>query len=69
MERTRAIDSLPEAYAAAIRQIERGADPTTVATDLGVAPEAVGAFVEVARLKLLELLAAEEAVESGDSNG
>jgi DNA-directed RNA polymerase specialized sigma24 family protein len=56
MDRAAAIAELPEAYGAAIRLAEDGADDKTIAERLGIADEAVGPMLRVARAKLAHAL-------------
>ena len=57
MERSTAIDRLPEAYAAALRLQDEGHDDKAIAAHLGLAPEAVGPLLSMAAAKLRTLLA------------
>lgn len=55
MDRSRAIDLLPEAYAEALRLQEEGLDDL-IPERLGIPPEAVGPLLRLARAKLAALL-------------
>ncbi len=57
MDRSTAIDQLPEAYATALRLRDEGHDDTVIAARLGLAPEAVGPLLGIAAAKLRTLLA------------
>jgi type III secretion system FlhB-like substrate exporter len=50
---------LPTAYAVALRLDESGVAPDVIAEGVGIAAEAVPAFLEVARGKLARLLQGE----------
>ncbi len=56
MDRSTAIDLLPEAYAAALRLQDEGHDDKAIATRLGLAPDAVGPLLRVAAAKLRAIL-------------
>lgn len=58
MDRSTAIDRLPEAYAAALRLQDEGHDDKAIAIRLGLAPDAVGPLLRVAVAKLHTILAA-----------
>jgi len=58
MDRSTAIDRLPEAYAAALRLQDEGHDDKAIAARLGLAPTAVGPLLRVAAAKLHKILAA-----------
>ncbi len=60
MDRSTAIDRLPEAYAAALRLQDEGHDDKAIAVRLGLAPAAVGPLLRVAAAKLHTILAAGE---------
>jgi DNA-directed RNA polymerase specialized sigma24 family protein len=60
MDRSTAIDRLPEAYAAALRLQDEGHDEKTIAVRLGLAPAAVGPLLRLATAKLHTILAATE---------
>jgi DNA-directed RNA polymerase specialized sigma24 family protein len=57
VDRADALDSLPEAYAAALRLRDGGSEPAEIARRLGIAPEAVAGALELAEAKLARLLA------------
>ena len=57
VDRIEALDLLPVTHAVAIRLVDSGATEETIATALGIPPEAVGPTVEVAQAKLARLLA------------
>lgn len=59
MDRADALDSLPEAYAAALRLRDAGSEPVEIARRLRIAPEAVAGALELAEAKLARLLATE----------
>ncbi len=52
MDRAEALDLLPTAYAVALRLDESGVAPAVIAEGVGISPEAVPAFLDVARGKL-----------------
>ena len=60
MERSTAIDRLPEAYATALRLQDEGHDDNAIAARLDLAPAAVGPLLRVAAAKLHNILAARE---------
>ena len=60
MDRSTAIDRLPDAYAAALRLQDEGHDDQAIAARLGLAPAAVGPLLRMAAAKLHTLLAAGE---------
>jgi DNA-directed RNA polymerase specialized sigma24 family protein len=60
MDRSTAIDRLPEAYAAALRLQDEGYDDNAIAVRLGLAPTAVGPLLRVAAAKLRAILTAGE---------
>jgi DNA-directed RNA polymerase specialized sigma24 family protein len=60
MDRSTAIDQLPEAYAAALRLQDEGHDAKVIAARLDLAPAAVGPLLRVAAAKLRSILAAGE---------
>jgi len=60
MDRSTAIERLPEAYAAALRLHDEGHDDKAIAARLGLAPAAVGPLLRVAVAKLDAILAARE---------
>jgi DNA-directed RNA polymerase specialized sigma24 family protein len=60
VDRSTAIDRLPEAYAAALRLRDEGHDDKAIAVRLGLAPAAVGPLLRVAAAKLHTILAAGE---------
>jgi DNA-directed RNA polymerase specialized sigma24 family protein len=55
MERKVALDRLPPAHAIALRAHEQGMSSEGLAALLGIEPEAVGPFIEVANEKLRAL--------------
>jgi DNA-directed RNA polymerase specialized sigma24 family protein len=55
-----ALDSLPEAYAAALRMRDVGTDLDEIARRLRIAPEAVTSALELADAKLARLLALQD---------
>ncbi len=57
MDRSAAIDRLPEAYAAALRLQDEGHDDKAIAARLDLAPAAVGPLLRVAAAKLHSILA------------
>jgi DNA-directed RNA polymerase specialized sigma24 family protein len=57
VDRAVALDSLPEAYAAALRLRDAGSDAAEIARCLRIAPEAVPSALELAQAKLARLLA------------
>lgn len=60
MDRSTAIDRLPEAYAAALRLQDEGHDDNAIAVRLDLAPAAIGPLLRVAEAKLNSILAAGE---------
>jgi DNA-directed RNA polymerase specialized sigma24 family protein len=60
MDRSTAIDRLPDAYAAALRLQDEGHDDKAIAARLDLAPTAVGPLLRVAAAKLQSILAATE---------
>jgi DNA-directed RNA polymerase specialized sigma24 family protein len=60
MDRTAAIDDLPEAYAAALRLRDAGLTDKAIAARLGIEVEAVDALLRVAVAKLAAILAAND---------
>jgi len=56
MDRHEALDLLPPLYAVALRLEEAGADPAVIAEGVGINPQAVPAFLEVAHGKLVRIL-------------
>jgi hypothetical protein len=56
MDRSAAIDQLPEAYAAALRLQDEGHDDKAIAARLDLAPAAVGPLLRVAAAKLHSIL-------------
>ncbi len=60
MDRSTAIDRLPEAYAAALRLQDEGHDDKVIAVRLDLAPAAVAPLLRVAAAKLHSILAAGE---------
>jgi len=69
MDRSDAVDRLPQAYAAALRLQDQGHDETAIAACLGLAPAAVGPLLRMAAAKLQSILAAEPpTVPGGDTH-
>ena len=62
MDRSRAIELLPEAYAEALRLVDAG-QSDSIAERLGIPPEAVGPLLRLARAKLAALLEPERPIE------
>lgn len=60
MDRSAAIDRLPEAYATALRLQDDGHDNQVIAARLGLAPEAVDTLLNMATAKLRTLLTLSE---------
>jgi DNA-directed RNA polymerase specialized sigma24 family protein len=60
MDRSTAIDRLPEAYAAALRLYDEGHDDQAIAARLHLPAEAVGPLLRVATAKLHSIFAANE---------
>ena len=60
MDRSAAIDRLPEAYAAALRLYDAGNDDQAIADQLHLPTEAVGPLLRVATAKLNSIFAANE---------
>jgi DNA-directed RNA polymerase specialized sigma24 family protein len=60
MDRSTALDRLPEAYAAALRLQDEGHDHKAIAARLGLAPDAVAPLLRVAAAKLRTILVAGE---------
>ena len=60
MDRSTAIDRLPEAYAVALRMQDEGHDDQAIAVRLGLALAAVGPLLRMAAAKLHTILAAGE---------
>ena len=60
MDRSTAIDRLPEAYANALRLYDQGHDNQAIAARLDVPPEAVGPLLRLAAAKLQTILAAND---------
>jgi DNA-directed RNA polymerase specialized sigma24 family protein len=60
MDRSAAIDRLPETYATALRLQDEGHDDRAIAARLDLAPDAIGPLLRVAAAKLRTLLAADE---------
>jgi DNA-directed RNA polymerase specialized sigma24 family protein len=56
MDRAAAIAELPEAHATAMRLADDGVDDKAIAERLGIADEAVGPLLRVARAKLAHAL-------------
>ena len=61
MDRAAAIESLPKAYAAALRLRDDGLEPTEIARRLNIAPQAVASTLELADAKLARLLSVADA--------
>lgn len=60
MDRSTAIDRLPEAYANALRLHDQGHNDQAIATCLGVPQEAVGPLLRLAAAKLHSILTAND---------
>jgi DNA-directed RNA polymerase specialized sigma24 family protein len=60
MDRGTAIDSLPEAYANALRLCDQGHDNEAIAARLNLPKEAVGPLLRLAAAKLQAILTANE---------
>jgi DNA-directed RNA polymerase specialized sigma24 family protein len=60
MDRSTAIDRLPEAYANALRLYDQGHNDQAIADCLGVPLEAVGPLLRLATAKLHSILAAND---------
>jgi DNA-directed RNA polymerase specialized sigma24 family protein len=60
VKREAALDSLPPAYAAALRLRDDGLGPAEIALRLAIATEAVASTLELADAKLARLIAIEE---------
>lgn len=60
MDRSTAIDRLPQAYAAALRLQDEGHDDNAIADRLEMTPAAAGPLLRVASAKLHAILAAGE---------
>jgi DNA-directed RNA polymerase specialized sigma24 family protein len=56
VDRTAALDELPESYAIALRLRDAGHDNTAIATALGIEPESVEPLLRLANKKLERLL-------------
>jgi DNA-directed RNA polymerase specialized sigma24 family protein len=56
VDRTAALDELPESYAVALRLRDAGHDNTAIATALGTEPESVEPLLRLANAKLVLLL-------------
>jgi DNA-directed RNA polymerase specialized sigma24 family protein len=56
VDRTAALDELPESYAVALRLSDAGHDSTVVATALGIELESVEPMLRLANAKLERLL-------------
>jgi DNA-directed RNA polymerase specialized sigma24 family protein len=56
MDRTAALDELPESYAVALRLHSAGHDNTAIATALGIELESVEPLLRLANAKLERLL-------------
>jgi DNA-directed RNA polymerase specialized sigma24 family protein len=57
VDRSEALELLPEAYAHALRLRDARVEPAEIARRLGIAPEALTAALELAEAKLARLLA------------
>jgi DNA-directed RNA polymerase specialized sigma24 family protein len=60
VNRAAAIESLPQAYAVALRLRDDGLAPAEIARRLGIAPESVASTRELADAKLVRLLSIED---------
>jgi hypothetical protein len=56
MDRTEAVQALPDTYAIALRLRDEGAEPDAVARVLALEPEAVGPLLTLAEAKLAGLM-------------
>ena len=56
MDRSEALQALPDTYATALRLRDEGAEAAGVARALGVEPEAVGPLLTLADAKLADLM-------------
>jgi DNA-directed RNA polymerase specialized sigma24 family protein len=56
VDRSQALDALPNAYAIALRLRDEGVEPDAMARALNVEPEAVGPLVTLAEAKLAGLM-------------
>jgi hypothetical protein len=56
VDRDEALDLLPPLHAVALRLEQAGAAPAVIAEGIGISPQAVPAFLEVARGKLARIL-------------
>jgi DNA-directed RNA polymerase specialized sigma24 family protein len=56
MDRTEALQALPDSYAIALRLRDEGLEPDAVARVLDVEPEAVGPLLALAEAKLAGLM-------------
>ena len=68
VDRTTALNLLPEAYAEALRLRDAGYQPAEIARRLEIAPEAVTSALELAEAKLARLIADPGAV-AGPGDG
>ena len=60
MDRSTAIDRLPEAYANALRLYDQGHNDQAIAACFGIAPEPVGPLLRLSAAKLHSMLAAND---------
>lgn len=67
VDRSAALELLPEAYADALRLRDAGDEPADIARRLRIAPEALTAAVELAEAKLARLLADDVTASGADS--
>ena len=67
MDRSSALELLPEAYADALRLRDAQVQPAEIARRLGIAPEALTAALELAEAKLARLLAVDLPAGESDS--
>ena len=56
MDRSQALEALPNAYAIALRLRDEGVEPDAMARVLDVEPEAIGPLVTLAEAKLAGLM-------------
>ncbi len=67
VDRSSALELLPEAYADALRMRDARVQPAEIARRLGIAPEALTAALELAEAKLARLLAVDRTASETDS--
>jgi DNA-directed RNA polymerase specialized sigma24 family protein len=69
VDRSAALELLPEAYANALRLRDARIEPAEIAQRLGIAPEALATALELAEAKLARLLSDESRSASPDPSG